>query len=290
MKYTADMTIKEVISGNPKTADVMRELGMHCLGCSSAANESIAGAARMHGLTTEKLLTILNDCEEGEMSSATALDAQPEGAILQADRTTYAVVPHIPAGICTPETLRKIAHVAEKYQSAALKITSAQRIAIVGLKKEDVPKVWADLGMEPGHAAGLCVRSVKVCPGTTFCKRGQQDSVSLGLELDRRYHGTELPAKFKMSVAGCANKCTDAANIDLGFMGTAKGFHVYVGGNGGVKPRPADLLAENLSSEVALQVADKVIGYFKVMGRSDERLGKMIDRIGFEKFHKAIIG
>ncbi len=289
MNFTADMKIKDVIGRNPKSADLMRDMGMHCLGCPSAANESIAGAARMHGLELERLLTSLNELEAGEMSAATAASTQPEGAILQADRATFAVVPHIPAGVCTPDTLRKIAEVAEKYQAAALKITSAQRIAIVGLKQGDVEKVWADLGMDPGHAAGLCVRSIKVCPGTTFCKRGLQDAVSLGLELDKRYHGVELPAKFKIAVSGCANKCTDAASVDLGFMGTASGFHVYVGGNGGVKPRAADLLAENVTAGEALEIAGKVIEYFKTMGRLDERIGRMIDRIGLENFKQAVL-
>jgi len=289
MNFSADMKIQDVINRNPKTADIMREMGMHCLGCISASNESIAGAARMHALDLEQLLNALNNLEYGEMSAETIATSQPEGAILQADRATYAVVPHIPAGICTPDLLHKIADVAEKYKSAALKITSAQRIAIVGLQKDDIAQVWEDLGMSPGHAAGLCVRSVKVCPGTTFCKRGVQDSVTLGLELDKRYHGVELPAKFKISVSGCVNKCTDAANVDLGFMGTAKGFHVYVGGNGGVKPRQADLLADNVSAVRALELADKVINHFKVLGRSDERLGKMLDRTGLESFKQAIL-
>ncbi len=290
MNFTLDMKIKDVIRLNPKTADLMRDMGMHCLGCPSAANESIGGAARMHGIGAIELLKALNDLEMGEMSPDTLSDAMPEGAILQADRATYAVVPHIPAGICTPDVLRKIADVADRYGSTALKLTSAQRIAIVGLNKEDVPKVWADLGMPPGHAAGLCVRSIKVCPGSTFCKRGVKDAVALGLELDKRYHGLELPAKFKLAVAGCANKCTDAANVDLGFMGMQYGFHAYVGGHGGVKPRPADLLAESLSQEQALNVADKVISYFKAMGRPEERIGRMVERMGLDQFKRAVLG
>jgi hybrid cluster-associated redox disulfide protein len=290
MKFTAESKIKDIISTNPKTADLMRDMGMHCLGCPSASNESVSGAARMHGMETSKLLQALNELEVGEMSQDTLADTMPKGAILQGDRVTYAVVPHIPAGICSPDLLRKIADVAEKYESAALKLTSAHRIAIVGLKKDDVAKVWADLGMEPGHAAGACVRSIKVCPGTTFCKRGLQDSVTLGLELDKRYHGVELPTKFKLSVSGCANKCTDTANVDLGFMGTQNGFHAYVGGNGGVKPRLADLLAQNLSAEQALELAEKVVRFFKLMGRTDERIGKMIDRMGLEQFKQAVLG
>lgn len=289
MNFTAETKIKDVIAANPKTADVLLGMGMHCLGCVSSINETVAGAARMHGLTIETVLQALNAAEQGEMSEATAASAQPKGGILQADRSTFAVVPHIPAGICTPELLRKIADAAEKYQAAALKITSAQRIAIVGLKQEDVPKVWSDLGMEAGEAGGNLVRSVKVCPGTTFCKRGVQDSVSLGLELDKRYIGLKLPSKFKIAVAGCPNKCTDAASVDLGFMGTAKGFHVYVGGNGGVKPRPAELLAEGKTMAECLEIADKVISFYKVMGRSEERIGGLVSRMGIAEFSKAVL-
>ena len=117
--------------------------------------------------------------------------------MLQRDKETFAVVPHMSGGLVTPDVLRKIADVAEKYNAQALKITSAQRLAIVGLKEEDLEDVWKKLGMKPGNAIGLCVRSIKFCPGTTFCKRGQQDSVSLGLKLDERYHGFELPVNLK---------------------------------------------------------------------------------------------
>jgi NAD(P)H-nitrite reductase large subunit len=107
-----------------------------------------------------------------------------KGAIIQRDKETYAIAPHIPCGVVTPQTLRKIADVAEKYNYAALKITLAARIAIVGLKEQDLDAVWADLGMSPGAAVGLCVRSIKACPGTTFCKRGIRDSLGLGMQLD----------------------------------------------------------------------------------------------------------
>ncbi|HNW12560.1 MAG TPA: NAD(P)/FAD-dependent oxidoreductase, partial [Candidatus Rifleibacterium sp.] len=128
------------------------------------------------------------------------------GAIIQRDKQTYAVAPHIPCGVVTPEILRKLADAAEKYQAAALKITSAQRIALVGLKENDVEKVWTDLDMDKGAATGLCVRSIKACPGTAFCKRGIKDSLGMGMQLDKLYHGMEMPGKMKMGVSGCANQ------------------------------------------------------------------------------------
>ena len=129
-------------------------------------------------------------------------DILEKGAILQRDKETYAIAPHIPGGITTPAMLHKLADVAEKYNAAAIKITGAQRIAIVGLPADKLDEIWSMLGEKPGAAIGLCVRSVKICPGTTFCKKGQQDAVTVGLELDKRYHGFELPWKFKMGVSG----------------------------------------------------------------------------------------
>ena len=160
-----------------------------------------------------------------------------KGVIIQRDKETYAVAPHVPCGVISPDTLRKMADVAEKYNAAALKITSAARIAIVGLKEEDVDNVWADLGMSPGAAVGLCVRSIKACPGTTFCKRGQEDSLGMGMKLDEIYHGMELPGKLKMGVSGCANQCAETSVKDIGLVGGPKGWKIFVGGCAGNRPR-----------------------------------------------------
>jgi hybrid cluster-associated redox disulfide protein len=286
MRFTLDMKIKDIMSSNPKTAEAMQELGLHCLGCAFSVNETLANAAQMHNLDPNVLLAKVNSVEQGEMSAETAAKAQPAGAILQMDKKTYSIAPHIPAGVVTPEILRKIADVSEKYHAQAIKVTTAQRIAIVGLLPEDVPKAWEDLGMDPGHAIGLCVRSVKVCPGDTFCKRGLQETLALGMEIDKRYHGMALPSKFKMGVAGCPNKCTDAASVDLGLMGTSKGYHLYVGGNGGVKPRRGEILLENLQKEQILPVVDAVISYYKENAKPQERLGRLIDRIGIDGLHE----
>ena len=217
-----------------------------------------------------------------------AKDLMEKGAILQRDKETYAIAPHIAGGIIDPASLRKIAEVAEKYKAAALKITSAQRTAIVGLKPEDLDGAWTDLGMKPGAAIGLCVRSVKICPGTTFCKRGLQDSVGVGLKLDEKYHGMEMPSKFKIGVSGCPNSCAEPAVKDLGLMGTAKGWTVLVGGNAARKPRLGMVLAEALSDDEAFALVDKVINYYKANSEK-KRLGEFIDEIGFENFKKAVL-
>lgn len=144
------------------------------------------------------------------------------------------------------------------------------------------------LEMSPGAAVGLCVRSVKACPGNTFCRLGQQDAVTLGLDLDKRYHGLELPGKFKIGVSGCPNQCAETSVKDLGFFGKAKGWTVLVGGNAASRPRLGEEVMSSLSDQQALAVADKVINFFKENGKKGERIGRTIDRIGMDVFQKAI--
>lgn len=214
-------------------------------------------------------------------------DIPEKGAIVQRDGETYAIAPHIPGGIIQPDKLRKIAEVAEKYGSV-IKITSAQRIAIVGIREGYIDQVWEELGMKPGAAIGLCVRSIKICPGTTFCKRGQQDSIGIGLKLDDKYHGMELPSKLKMGVSGCMNSCAEPVIKDIGLMGTSKGFRLYVGGSSGVVPRLGDLIAEELSENEALEMVDRIITFYKKTNQK-KRLGKIIDEIGLDTFKKEIV-
>src|SRR5512137_1319209 len=215
-------------------------------------------------------------------------DILEKGAILQRDKETFAIAPHIPGGIIDPARLRRIADVAEKYNAKVLKITSAQRIAIVGIDPKDIDAAWNDLGMKAGAAIGLCVRSIKICPGTTFCKRGQQDSVGVGLKLDERYHGMELPWKFKMGVSGCVNSCAEPAVKDVGLIGTSKGWRLLVGGCSAGKPRIGQMLAENLSDEEALALIDKVVHYYKDHAKK-QRLGEFIEEIGFDKFKQDVL-
>jgi NAD(P)H-nitrite reductase large subunit len=210
-----------------------------------------------------------------------------KGAILQRDKRTYAVAPHIPCGVVSPATLRKIAEVAEKY-GAVLKVTSAQRIAIVGLREEQIDAVWQELGMSPGSAVGLCVRSIKVCPGTTFCKRGFQDSLAVGTQLDAKYHGMALPGKLKMGVSGCPNQCAETGFKDIGLVGTARGWKVVVGGAGGGKPQIAQTLAEDVAVERAMELVDLVVEYFKANAKPHERVGRVVERLGMESLKKAI--
>lgn len=212
-----------------------------------------------------------------------------KGAVLQRDKQSYAIVPHFPLGLVTPENLRRVADVAEKYNIGAMKITSATRIAMVGFKEEDIDRAWQDLGIEPGHAIGLCIRSIKACPGNTLCRLGKQDAIGLGKELDSRYHGYQLPNKFKIGVSGCINNCAETPVKDLGFVGKPKGWTVLVGGNAASRPQLAQELVDGLSDEQALQVADNIIKYFEKEGKKSERLGRFIDRIGLDTFKEQVL-
>ena len=212
-----------------------------------------------------------------------------KGAIPQRDKETYAIAPHIPCGVVTPEMLRKLADVAEKYKVQAMKITSATRIAIVGLKEDDIDAVWKELDMAPGAAVGLCVRSIRACPGNTFCKMGQQDALGLGMKLDAQYHGLDLPGKFKMAVSGCHINCAESWVRDIGLFGKPKGWTLVIGGNVGMNPRIAQELATDLSDEQALEKISQVIAYYRENAQKGERLGKMIDRVGFDVVKAALL-
>lgn len=217
-------------------------------------------------------------------------DILEKGAIIQRDKETYAIAPHTPGGLVTPEILRKVADVAEKYGAAAIKLTSAQRIALVGLQEKDLEAVWGELGMQPGHAIGVCVRSVKFCPGTTFCKRGKQDSVTLGLELDKIYHGMDMPGKTKIGVSGCVNSCAESTIKDIGLIGKPNGWTLLVGGCAtGGRSRIADVLAEGLTTEEAKALIAKVVEYYKANGKKQQRLGRLIELMGIEEFKKAVL-
>lgn len=211
-----------------------------------------------------------------------------KGAILQRDKETYAIAPHIPCGVVTPQLLRTIADVAENYNAKAIKITGATRLAIVGLKEEHIDAAWNDLQMGKGAAVGLCVRSVRACPGTTFCRLGQQDALGVGMTLDTRYHSRELPGKFKMAVSGCHLSCSESWVRDIGLIGHKEGWQLVIGGNVGAEPRIAQNLAGGLNDGQALDAVAAVIGCYQDNAKKGERLGKMIDRLGLKLFEAAL--
>ena len=211
-----------------------------------------------------------------------------KGAIPQRDNQTYAIAPHIPCGLLTPELLRRVADVAEKYSVKAVKITGATRLAIIGLKEEDIDGVWEDLKLDKGAAVGLCIRSIRACPGNTYCKLGQQDALGVGLKMDAAYHGKQLPGKFKMAVSGCHLSCAESWVRDIGLIGRKDGWALVIGGNVGASPRIAQEITDKLTDEAAMAAIETVIAFYVKEAQKGERLGKMIDRTGIEPFKAAL--
>ncbi|SDC98750.1 nitrite reductase large subunit NirB [Actinokineospora iranica] len=177
---------------------------------------------------------------------------------------TYSVVPRIPGGEITPEKLMVIAQVAQDY-GLYTKITGGQRIDLFGATVDQLPGIWkrlVDAGFESGHAYGKALRTVKSCVGSTWCRYGVQDSVGLAVELELRYRGLRSPHKLKSAVSGCARECAEARGKDFGVIATENGWNLYVGGNGGMMPRHADLLVSEVDKETLLKVIDRFLMFY----------------------------
>jgi len=214
-----------------------------------------------------------------------------KGAVLQRDKQTFAVAPHLPCGLVTPDMLRKLAALAEKYNAAAIKCTSAQRIAIVGIHEQDIDRIWQDLGeTKTGHLIGMTVRSVKVCPGSQFCKRAMQDSLEVGKELDARYHGKPLPGKMKLAVSGCPFDCSETCIKDIALLGVKTGWRILIGGCGGIKPRLAQRLTEEpVSTPQALAIIEKLFNLCIAHAKKGERFAGVVERLTLDHIKEAVL-
>ncbi|MFC0627384.1 nitrite reductase large subunit NirB [Kribbella deserti] len=201
-------------------------------------------------------------------------------ANLQKDGT-YSVVPRVPAGEITPEGLITIGEVARDF-GLYTKITGGQRIDLFGARIEQLPAIWArlvDAGFESGHAYGKALRTVKSCVGSTWCRYGVQDSVGMAIALELRYRGLRSPHKLKLGVSGCARECAEARGKDVGVIATENGWNLYVGGNGGMTPRHAQLLASDLTDEQLLQAIDRFLMYYVRTGDRLQRTATWITSI-----------
>jgi nitrite reductase (NADH) large subunit len=176
----------------------------------------------------------------------------------------YSIVPRIPGGEITPTRLAVIAKVADKYQLYA-KITGGQRIDLFGARIDQLPAIWEELvaaGFESGHAYGKALRTVKSCVGSTWCRFGVNDSVGFAIRVENRYKGIRAPHKIKSAVSGCIRECAEVQSKDFGFIATEMGWNLYVCGNGGSRPRHADLLASQLDDAMALRIADRFLMFY----------------------------
>ena len=213
----------------------------------------------------------------------------PRGAILQRDRKTYAIVPRTPVGLVSSEVLEIISSVVRKYNIPITKITSGQRLALVGMKREEVDQIWHDLKMEVGHAVELCLHYVQACPGTEVCKFGVRDSIGLGLELEKFYVGMDLPAKVKIGVSGCPFCCAESYVRDIGLIGKKKGWIVTFGGNSGGRPRIGDVITEGASDEEAIAVVQRCLEYYRDNVEKKLRTARFVEKTGIEALKQAVL-
>jgi len=203
---------------------------------------------------------------------------------------TFSVVPQMKGGVTTPAQLRRIAEVAEKYEVPMVKVTGGQRIDLLGVRKEDLPAMWDDLGMPSGYAYGKSFRTVKTCVGSDFCRFGLGDSTQLGIDLETRFQGIESPAKMKLAVVGCPRNCAEAYVKDVGVVAIGNGkWEVYVGGAAGATVRKGDLLATVDSPEEVMTLAGRFMQYYRENANWLERTYDFVPRVGLERIQSVLL-
>ncbi|MEH7501642.1 nitrite reductase large subunit NirB [Neobacillus drentensis] len=201
---------------------------------------------------------------------------------------TYSVVPRMYGGVTTAADLKKIAEVAEKYDVPLVKLTGGQRIGLFGVKKEDLPAMWEELDMPSGYAYGKTLRTVKTCVGAQFCRYGTQDSMTLGIELEKKFERLDTPHKVKMGVSACPRNCSEAGIKDIGFVGIDGGWEIYVAGNGGVDLRAGDLLCTVKTQTEVMEMTGAYLQYYRETANYLERTSKWVERVGLEHVREVL--
>ncbi len=202
---------------------------------------------------------------------------------------TYSVVPRIYGGVTSPAELKRIAEVAERHHVPMVKFTGGQRLDLLGVKKEDLPRIWAELDMPSGHAYGKALRTVKSCVGTEFCRFGVQDSTRLAIELERGLERMWAPHKVKLAASGCPRNCAESTIKDFGVIGVDSGWELYVGGNGGMKVRAADLLCKVKTHEEVLEVAKAFLQMYREDAQYLERTAPWVERVGLDHIKAVVV-
>ncbi len=203
---------------------------------------------------------------------------------------TFSVVPQMRGGVTTPEQLRRIADVADKYSVPMVKLTGGQRIDLLGIKKEDLPAVWADLGMPSGYAYGKSFRTVKTCVGQEFCRFGTGDSTKLGIELETRMQGMEGPAKMKLAVSGCPRNCAESLVKDVGIVAIEGGrWEIYIGGAAGAHIRKGDLLCTVDTADEAKLLTGRFLQYYRENAKWLERTYAFVPRVGLDHIKAVVV-
>ncbi|HEX7155793.1 MAG TPA: nitrite reductase large subunit NirB [Burkholderiaceae bacterium] len=202
---------------------------------------------------------------------------------------TYSVVPRMWGGLTTPDELRRIADVAEKYKVPTVKVTGGQRIDLLGIRKEDLPSVWKDLGMPSGHAYGKSIRTVKTCVGAEHCRFGTQQSMRMGVALEKMLFGMWSPHKVKLAVSGCPRNCAEAGIKDVGVIGVDSGWEIHVAGNGGIKTEVAHFLCKVGSDDEVRRVTGAFLQLYREEGFYLERTVHFVQRVGLDYVRSRIV-
>ncbi|MGI5241764.1 nitrite reductase large subunit NirB [Dactylosporangium sp. CA-139066] len=203
---------------------------------------------------------------------------------------TFSVVPQLKGGVTTPAQLRRIADVAEKYEVGMVKLTGGQRIDLLGVRKEDLPAMWEDLGMPSGWAYGKSFRTVKTCVGAEFCRFGLGDSTSLGIALEERYQGIEGPGKMKLAVTGCPRNCAEAYVKDLGVVAIeGSRWEIYVGGAAGAHVRKGDLLTTVSTAAEVVTLTGRFLQYYRETANWLERTYAWVPRLGIDHIRAVVV-
>ena len=202
---------------------------------------------------------------------------------------TFSIVPRSYGGVTSPEQLRKVADVAEKYNARMVKITGSQRLDILGVKKEDLPKAWADLDMPSGFAYTKAFRQVKSCVGTEFCRYGVGDSTKLAIDMEKEFENLYTPAKVKMGCSGCPRNCAEASVKDIGAIAVEGGWQIYVGGAAGMEVRKGDIIATVETEQRAKDVMIAFMQFYRENGNPKERTYDFVPRIGLEEIEKRVL-
>ncbi|MHB1145328.1 MAG: nitrite reductase large subunit NirB [Thiobacillus sp.] len=202
---------------------------------------------------------------------------------------TYSVIPRMWGGNTTPSELRRIADVVDKYGIPAVHVTGGQRIDLLGIKKEDLPKVWADLDMPSGHAYGKALRTVKTCVGSEWCRFGTQNSTQMGIDLEKTFFKMWAPHKVKLAVSGCPRNCAEVAIKDVGIIGVDSGWEIYVGGNGGIKTEVAQFLVKVKTPDEVLEYSGAFLQLYREEARYLDRTVHYVARVGLDYVKRKII-
>lgn len=202
---------------------------------------------------------------------------------------TYSVIPRMYGGVTSPNQLRKIADVADKYAVPMVKVTGGQRIDLLGVKKEDLVDIWKDLDMPSGYAYAKGIRTVKTCVGSEFCRFGTQDSTQMGIDIEKAFDHMWAPHKVKFAVSGCPRNCAESGIKDVGIIGVDSGWEIYVGGNGGIKTEVAQFLYKVKTPEEVLEYSGAFIQIYREEARYLDRTVHWIERVGLDYVKKRVL-